>query len=38
MRERAQLIGARMEIHSEIGKGTKVLVSWLATEGKREDA
>lgn len=28
MRERAQEIGAVLEIHSEIGKGTEVSVSW----------
>jgi signal transduction histidine kinase len=36
MHERAEGIGARLEIHSEVGKGTKVSIQWPAddTESK----
>jgi signal transduction histidine kinase len=37
MRERAEAIGARLSVHSELGEGTVVTVIWLDPECTPDD-
>ena len=36
MRERAEAVGARLEIVSQTGRGTQVTVVWPGDEGRRK--